>query len=457
MEYGAIRFDNAGLNFNSEWGDHIDRSLISGNMMLMPVDNIDANVQKLGGKIIVTVDRSRPDSFVVKMTNGTVQKQYVQPYKLENFNSNPANDTIRCFIVADGSYMDFLESNIEPIGGFTSAEDKQPLSMTLYNTPTQMYVGDDLQKLTAGVTAEVIFEGNQKKTVTAADLTFSVAPDANTGGEKTLIAVYNKTYKGENADKPVMAQAKITVKDGIKSIRVVQKPSQTHYENVFEGYPFIPAGMVVEGIGTDGSVSTLSYDRLIMPAIPAQTGTHTLTISTESGATATVDITVGSVIASTYVHPKPTIVGAEDNSSGFFTAHLENDIQIASGQTVSASFTNYSSMGGNWNNFLIVLRSADKATEYVVARADNWGWGLGYGACTPSGGQANWDAWRVAMDGAKVGVCVTNVGDGTANIRCVMVGNDGNAYYQDYIGINSIVPDNCYLDFTVDLCHLVFD
>jgi hypothetical protein len=120
-------------------------------------------------------------------------------------------------------------------------------------------------------------------------------------------------------------------------------------------------------------------------------------------------------------------------------------------------FTNYTSGASNWNNFVIVLNSEDLATEYAVVRADNYGWGNGYEACTPSGGQADWAAWLAAMDGAKVTLSITNKGDGTADIRTVMIGNDGNTYTQDYIGINTVDPDNCWFRVTVDGSHVVFE
>ena len=44
----------------------------------------DPNVQKLGGKVTLTIDRTNAEAFTVKMTNGTVTKTYQQPYQLEN-------------------------------------------------------------------------------------------------------------------------------------------------------------------------------------------------------------------------------------------------------------------------------------------------------------------------------------------------------------------------------------
>ena len=70
-EYGAIRFDNQPSG-NSEWGDYIDRSGVVSDLTFET--DTDEGVQKLGGTVVVTVDRSDPNAFSVKITNGTVTK-----------------------------------------------------------------------------------------------------------------------------------------------------------------------------------------------------------------------------------------------------------------------------------------------------------------------------------------------------------------------------------------------
>ncbi|MFC2774386.1 MAG: hypothetical protein ACFN4W_09365, partial [Segatella oris] len=69
-EYGVIRFDATGdsAKFNSQWGG-LYFKYTKSTLLLSPVDNKDEKVQQLGGKITLTVDRSRPDTFLVKMTN----------------------------------------------------------------------------------------------------------------------------------------------------------------------------------------------------------------------------------------------------------------------------------------------------------------------------------------------------------------------------------------------------
>lgn len=46
----------------------------------------------------------------------------------------------------------------------------------------------------------------------------------------------------------------------------------------------------------------------------------------------------------------------------------------------------------------------------------------------------------------------------TADVRCVMLGTDGQTYTQNYIGLNTVTnPDDLYFHFTVDGSHLVFE
>ena len=362
-EYGAIRYDYQPSG-NSEWGDYIDRSLATSTLEF--ATDTDAGVDQLGGKVTLTIDRSQ-GGLIVTMTNGKVTKTYTQTSPLVNLNDDASNTTIRAFLVPEGSYINFIGSTIEPIGGFTSKEDKQPLSMVLNGVPKKVLQGTDMADAFANVTATLQFEQEVSATIKASDLTFQTVPDMYSLGKKTLVAVYAKTYKGEAAT-PVIATAEFEVVDKMY-----------------------------------------------------------------------------------------TSIGATDNSTGFWGAHSEN-IKVAAGETFVSTFTNYTSGANNWNNFVIVLCSADGSKEYAVVRADNYGWGDGYAACTPTcdnGG--DWASWLSAMDGAKVTTYITNNGDGTADIKAVMVGNDGRTFTQNYTGINTVDPNNCYFNFTVDGSHLEYD
>ena len=364
-EFGVIRFDNDPTK-NSEWntvGTEIDRSLIGGDFQNSSGDDdIDASVQKMNGKITLTVDRSNGGLYI-KMTNGTLTKTYTQT---SSFPSTGSDADICCRIGVEGSLVSFIGSTIEPIGGFTSKEDKQPISMTLNGVAKKVLQGTSLEDMLKNVSATIEFEQGVVKDVPASELTFQAVPDIGTLGKKTLVAAYSKTFKGEGANAPVIGTAQFEVVDKMY-----------------------------------------------------------------------------------------TSIGATDNSTPFWGAHSEN-IKVAPGETFVSNFTNYSSGQSNWNNFCVVLCRADNS-EYAVVRADNYGWGDGYGACSTSGGQADWGAWLKAMDGAKVTTYVTNNGDGTADVKAVMLGNDGNTYIQEYNGINTVDPNDFYFRFTVDGSHIEFD
>ena len=459
-EYGAIRFDVTGNpeTYNSQWGDHIDFQYISGTLLLDPVDNKDENVQKLGGKVTLTVDRTSENAFTVKMTNGVATKTYAQPNKEPNLNADASNTNIRCFLVPEGSYIDFLQTNIVPVGGLTSAADKNPVSMVLQNVPAQISLGTSLEEAMTNISAIVTFEEGVTKTVTASELSFSAIPDINQTGDKTLVAVYNKTFKGKNCDKPIVANASFKVVGVLQSISITTAPSRTkpYYYTSEDAksctMPFDPTGMVVTGTYSDGSSVVIDNAKLSFSAIPAKAGSQPVTITAGENITATVNVTVSEAAV---VKNSTDMIGTEDNSTAFWGAHSD-DFNVPAGQTKSITFTNYSSLSDNWNNFVVILRKAD-LTEYAVVRADNYGWGTGYGACTPNGTQGDWATWLAGMNGAKVTVYVTNCGNGTADVQAVMVGTTSTISTQCYWGINTIDANDLNFALTVDGCHLVFN
>lgn len=459
-EYGAIRFDVTGNpeTYNSQWGDHIDFQYISGTLLLDPVDNKDENVQKLGGKVTLTVDRTSENAFTVKMTNGVATKTYAQPNKEPNLNADASNTNIRCFLVPEGSYIDFLQTNIVPVGGLTSAADKNPVSMVLQNVPAQISLGTSLEEAMTNISAIVTFEEGVTKTVTASELSFSAIPDINQTGDKTLVAVYNKTFKGENCDKPIVANASFKVVGVLQSISITTAPSRTkpYYYTSEDAksctMPFDPTGMVVTGTYSDGSSVVIDNAKLSFSAIPAKAGSQPVTITAGENITATVNVTVSEA---TVVKNSTDMIGTEDNSTAFWGAHSD-DFNVPAGQTKSITFTNYSSLSDNWNNFVVILRKAD-LTKYAVVRADNYGWGTGYGACTPNGTQGDWATWLAGMNGAKVTAYVTNCGNGTADVQAVMVGTTSTISTQCYWGINTIDANDLNFALTVDGCHLIFN
>ena len=458
-EYGAIRFDNQPSG-NSEWGDYIDRSKVVSNLTFNT--DTDDGVQKLGGKVTLTVDRSRKDSFVVKMTNGTVTKTYTQPTKLVNLNADATNTNIRCFLVPEGSYIDFLATNIVPIGGLTSAEDKQPVSMTLNNVPEEVDLGTSLDDAMQNVSAEVTYEEGVKKTIPASELYFSAINDMNVAGEKTLTVIYNKTFKGEASAKPIVAYATFKVVQQIASIKITKQPTRTTYYFYKSAateamgdrtMAFDPTGMEVTATYKNGETGVLDNSKLKFSAVAASAGKKAVTISTANGKEAKTMVTVKESASSAAAFT-PSLVGLKDNTTAWWTA-FSDDVKVPAGETRSFSFTNYTDGLNIWDNFVTILRNADKV-EYGVVRADNYGWGNGYDASQHVGtAGADCAGWLAAMNGAKVTVYVTNCNNGTADVQAVMKGTDGKTYTQYYLGINTVDPADLYVSFTADHSHLV--
>ena len=458
-EYGAIRFDNQPSG-NSEWGDYIDRSKVESNLTFET--DKDEGVQKLGGKVTLTVDRSRKDSFVVKMTNGTVTKTYTQPTKLVNLNADATDTNIRCFLVPEGSYIDFLATNIVPIGGLTSAEDKQPVSMTLNNVPDEVDLGTSLDDAMQNVSAEVTYEEGVKKTIPASELYFSAINDMNVAGEKTLTVIYNKTFKGEASAKPIVAYATFKVVQQIASIKITKQPTRTTYyfyktaatEAMGDRtMAFDPTGMEVTATYKNGETGVLDNSKLKFSAVAASAGKKAVTISTANGKEAKTMVTVKESASSAAAFT-PSLVGLKDNTTAWWTV-FSDDVKVPAGETRSFSFTNYTDGLNNWDNFVTILRNAAKG-EYGVVRADNYGWGNGYAACQHDAtGAADWAGWLAAMNGAKVTVYVTNCNNGTADVQAVMKGTDGKTYTLYYLGINTVDPADLYVAFTADHCHMV--
>lgn len=456
-EYGAIRFDNQPSG-NSEWGDYIDRSCIESTLTFET--DTDEGIEKLGGKVTLVVDRTSPEAFNVIMTNGVVTKTYKQPTALVNLNADQTNTNIRCFLVAEGSYIDFLETNIVPIEGLTSAKDKNPKSMVLQNVPQYVDAETELEKIVANVTALVTFEEEVTKTVTASELSFSEVPDMNIPGTKTLVAAYNKTFKGENCDTPILANAKFEVVEKIKSIRVKKQPIHTTYKyytlgnTPLTGYTlaFDPTGLEVEGTDTQGKTRVLENSTLTFSGVPTEAGTQNV-IVTYKEVTTTVPVQV-SVSSAIEVTNGSNMLGNEDNSSLWANPIYSDAFKVNAGETKYITFTNYSNLAGNWNNFLVILQSSN--VHKAVVRADNYGWGDGYEACIHYGTQGVWEDWLKGMNGAKVTVFVTNNGDGTADVLSTMEGTTGQKSTQYYYGLNNMDSNNLEFMLSVDGCHLVF-
>ena len=180
-----------------------------------------------------------------------------------------------------------------------------------------------------------------------------------------------------------------------------------------------------------------------------------------SGETVTPEVAQGGKILSveSTTETEVTIVGNEDNTSGWWTA-FSPYYAIPAQKTLHMEFENYSDMGENWNNFVVVLANNERGTEgyaeYVAVRADNFGWGTGY---DENGRESNWDwdNFKTIMNGAKVKLDIIRDG-AKASIKAVITGSDNNEYFQNYNNINiGDANANVVAFLTAEKAHLVID
>lgn len=469
-EYGVIRYDHQPSG-NSEWGSYINRSYVQSTLTFET--DTDEGLEKLGGKVTLTVDRTVEDFFAVTMTNGVVTKTYEQPYEWENLNAEASNTNIRCFLVVEGSYIDFLSSKIGTTGGNVSA-DKNPKSMVLQNVPQYVDARTSLEEAMAGVTAEVTFEDDATKIVSASELSFTAIPDMDTPGAKTLVAAYNKTFRGENCDAPIMAYANFEVVEKIVSIEVTTQPTRTTYYYYTSSataslnnrtLAFDPTGMVVKATDSSGKTRVLDNSRLTFSTVLAKTGPQSVTITMGEGVTATVNVNVeASTLEQVNQH---TPVGDPSNNMVFLSV-FSDWWQVEPGKTKQITFTNHTDEAARWNNYIVVLRGADKSkeSEYAWLRADTYGKrdkdgrDTNNGLCSLIGrspiigNDAEWAAWCKWINNKPVTVYVTNCGNGTADVQ-VMEGAGDDMAYQYYWGV-PVNSDDLYFAMSGEKCHLTF-
>ena len=469
-EYGVIRFDNDPSK-NSEWGSNIDRSLVVANFgNSSGDDDIDPSVQNMNGKITLTVER-KDGGILINFNNGTLSKSYIQNTPFPD--AATASQDICCRIGVEGSFVQFLTTNIEPIGGCTSKEDKQPVSMVLNNVPSEIQQGIALEEAMKNVTAMVTYEQDVIKEVTADQLVFNSIPDITDPGKKTLVVMYAKTTNGAAAAKPIMASAEIEVvpsADKMTSLVLKSAPKRTSYYYYNSAavsdvkdrtFVFDREGLELIATYEGGYTSSYNLDSLEYGTVKAQAGTQAITLKAKNGKTVSVNVNVAESSLKLHKMAEKDL-GTEDCTAGFWSA-LTKDVKVPAGETYQIDFTNYSSMVANWNNFVVILRNTN-LQEYAVVRADYFGWGAGYdgNANLLVGGYPkdwegwNWDEWRVAMDGAKVSLYITNCNNGTADIQAVIKGADGATYKLYYLNIKAVEPSDLNFSFTVDGSYLVF-
>lgn len=157
-----------------------------------------------------------------------------------------------------------------------------------------------------------------------------------------------------------------------------------------------------------------------------------------------------------------TIVGNEDNSTGWWTAFSDYYTLKGDGSIV-IRFTNYSDKANNWDNWLCVCtndndRSATGYGEYFVMRVDNYGWGSGWNTAANADkgtlqSNYNWDTFKDDMDGSTV--CITLIRKGeTVKMRANITTTDSKSYFETWEQTITDLPETIRFFLTTEKGHI---
>jgi len=153
----------------------------------------------------------------------------------------------------------------------------------------------------------------------------------------------------------------------------------------------------------------------------------------------------------TYLIIATPIVGAEDNSSGWWTA-FSDYFTIPTNKLLHLEFINHGTGVNNWNNWNLAVtneiadRTAAGYKEYFVLRADAWGWGGGMAAegypfdikmitqnyPDTDGDDDIWNDFRITMQGARVSLDVDHSATGNVFVTATAVGTNGTTLVETY-------------------------
>ncbi len=153
----------------------------------------------------------------------------------------------------------------------------------------------------------------------------------------------------------------------------------------------------------------------------------------------------------TYITITTAIVGAEDNSSGWWTA-FSDYFAVPANKLLHMEFVNHGTGINNWNNWNLAVtneiadRTADGYKEYFVLRADAYGWGgtmasEGYAfdikmitqnyPDTDGDGDI-WNDFRTTMQGAHVSIDIDHSATGNVYVTATAVGTNGTTLVETY-------------------------
>ena len=137
------------------------------------------------------------------------------------------------------------------------------------------------------------------------------------------------------------------------------------------------------------------------------------------------------------------LVGAEDNSSGWWT-EFSDYFTVSQGKRTVLEFYNHGKGVDNWNNYNVCLatgeRDSDGYAEFFVLRSDTYGWGnTDYNGAMfkndypdVDGDGDIWNDFRTLMQGAYTKIEIDYASAGTAFVYTTAIATDGTEIHQTY-------------------------
>ena len=503
VEYAVLRADNWGWTSADTDGANSDKYF----MKKMESDSRDwaAWLKAMSmAKCTATIANYGNGKCDVKISMlGVDNVTYTQEYTDISVDQDDLYFSFTC----EGSHLEFGDFDVE---------DSEPTAIELNGIPKKVLQGTTEEEVLANLKATVTFGEGVTKDVETSDLQIMTIPDMNSLGTKTVVAVYNKTFLGKSATTPVIGQTVFEVVETLTTFTCIGNPDNTcgFREYKSENFKVAPGETYVHYF-TNYTNGATNWNNFIITLCKADNteygfvradnwgtgscywdgcqscdynwdtftrfmdGAKVTTYVTNNGdGTADVKAVVIGSDGNTYTQNYTGlrnidandfcfylstekghlefdyIIGADNNTSGFREISTEF-LKVPAGKTYVNRFINYTDGATNWNNFIITLCKADN-TEYGFVRADNWG----TGSCYWDGCQTcdwNWDVFTKVLDGAKVTTYVTNNGDGTADVKAVVIGSDGNTYSQSYTGLQNIDADDFGYKLSMEKAHLVFE
>ena len=274
-------------------------------------------------------------------------------------------------------------------------------------------------------------------------------------GEKATFTFVNHTNKAENYHNFIAwvknsADANIMLlrADQWEDVRVSNNGVECNYNwgtfrNDMDGATVVVTYKYLNGmVSVRANITTTDSRTFYETASADASGTVSVCMSVHNGCYLS-DLTSQKSAYNT------NIVGEEDNITPYLGARTQK-VDIEQGQTVTYRFTNYTSKGGNWTNF--VAAASDATGEIMLLRADAWDNIKG-----GNGGIINnfdWNTYQDDMDGASVVLTYTYYSNGCLVAHADITTTSDKSFYEEY-RYSTAATGTLTTWVTVDHSHLV--